>query len=712
MNIDVAGEEFRVHYANLLSGVDAVEPFITFDTETTGLHIKKDRPFLAAVCSGHDVYVFPPNVENLQVLVKWSKKVKRVYGHNVTYDMHMMANQDVDPLRINNWGDTMCLVRLTVEAKSTRHGGDKIGLKDISKKYIDSTSDRYEKAVKSWLHDKRAQDKKVLSALLKPIRHPEHGSWTVKKLEDALEEGSVPVEVIEIYQRWLECYPVPTYADVPLDIMVPYLAMDVILTQLLVLKCLPILVHRKQMDVVEREFKLLPVVYKMECNGLKVDREYLLQSHDSLSNYIIKMYKELHEITGLQFSVGQHLEIKKMYTDLLGEEPASTDKKFLKKLERLGGVTGRSAVLISRIRRFEKWLATYIDRILTISAYDGRYYTQLNQFSPVSGRFSGDAQQFPKDPIYTEEGYQFEKSHPNESVPNQFILYHPRRAFIERMYYVDYSQVELRMQSHYTLAFGGDTNLCRAYMPFRCRHYKTGEIFDHTSVSGRVRWSEQQLDGESVWIDEENKSWTETDVHMATTLKALIAMGYDPTTMDEDLIKWWRKKGKTFNFMRNYGGGDFKAAETLEIELEQAKALNKGYTDAFPTVVTYQGAVINRMRQNGYCVNLYGRRYYLSDWNKHYAVGNYLIQGSSADLLKQKMIEIDQFIVGNQLEDKIRMVLCVHDELVFEEIVPGQEWAIRKIKHIMEDTPNIQVPIIAEVEYTETNWAEKKELHI
>ena len=185
-------------------------------------------------------------------------------------------------------------------------------------------------------------------------------------------------------------------------------------------------------------------------------------------------------------------------------------------------------------------------------------------------------------------------------------------------------------------------------------------------------------------------------------------MGMNPEEMDEKEFSFWRRIGKQFNFMRNYGGGDAMAAETLDISLDQAKAMNKGYTDAFPKVVTYQRAVESTMSKQGYIENLFGRRYYISSSRNFYRAANYLIQGTCADDLKNKMIQIDKFIKDNNL--KLRMVLCVHDELQFHVPDPSEDWAIWEIKKIMEYAPNISVPIIAEVEFSDTYWSEKRKV--
>jgi DNA polymerase-1 len=530
--------------------------------------------------------------------------------------------------------------------------------------------------------------------------------WTMKRFETALNDGSEPIpeHIMNTFQLWRTTYPKPGYQDVPMEIMLPYVATDVCLVDQLVRKALPVVAYKKQQHIMEQEWDLLPHVYEMERQGIPVDREYLMDAREKLENYIEELKNDMHELAGREFKVGQHQVIKDIYEEKLGERPESTDKKFLKSQ----GEEDKLAKTITTLRRLEKWLKTYIDRILTVSEYDGKFYTSMNQFNPVSGRFSGDAQQFPKDPIYTRLGDKLKKE--EKPIPDEEILYHPRRAFKMRGYYLDFSQVELRVQGHYTMYLGGDVNLCRAYMPFKCAHFETGEIYDYSTVEGRARWSEKNGDASAWIVPETGKPWVPTDVHTMTTLKALRIMGYVPEEMDAKTIKWWRNKGKTFNFMRNYGGGDAMAAETLDITLDQAKAMNRGYTDAFPKVVDYQNMVVKAMHKKGYVENMSGRRYYLSEHWKFYKVANYLIQGSCADDLKKKMVQIARFIKENKLS--MRMVLCVHDEIQFMVNDPAEDWAISHIKAMMEDCPDIMVPIVAEVEFSESYWSEKEKVHV
>lgn len=739
MIITIAGENYEVQYTENGLEIDLAlqkekPKFFTYDTETTGLHLKSDRPTVGAICYNNKVWVFPTTPNVLKWMPEWARKIPgRIYGHNIGFDMHMTANIMGDKFPIGmKWGDTMGLMRLTFEAISVRDGGDSLALKNASTKYIDKDANRFEKAVKGWLQAKEGQNRKVLIAILAGFKDGRR-RWGVQRLEDALNKGTevIPDEVMKAYQTWQQEYPVPTYADVPQEILLPYLAVDVILTKMWVVKCMPIMVQRKQVEIMNTEFDLIPVVYKMERRGIEVDRDYLADCEIKVADYINDLYIRLHQLAGREFSVNQHKLVNDIINEMVDtDKKLATDKSGLKKLKKYteNETVLEIAEITSKLRRLEKWQSTYIQKILKDSAHDGRFYTQMSQFNPVSGRFSGDAQQFPKDPIFTAEGYAYEKAHPDSSVPDEYVLYHPRKAFLGYLYYLDYSQVELRVQGHYTLYFGGDDNLLRAYMPYKCRHYLTGETYDYKGVEGRPKWSELRPEapkglhwekaleqGWSVWVfEEDGQTWIPTDVHMATTLKALVAMGMNPKEMDKTLVKWWRKKGKTFNFMRNYGGGDAKASETLDITLEQARAMNQGYTDAFPVVVTYQEGVIRKAREYGYVENLSGRRYYLSDWNKHYKLANYLIQGSCADELKKKMIEVDTYMEKHGLWETLPMVLCVHDELQFENVLhdPAMDTHIKAIKEIMEDLPDILVPIVAECEVTTTNWAEKDEFYV
>lgn len=731
---------------------------VTLDSETTGLHIKKDQPFMWVFgwLTPRDrrkpgfkgrVFSFEHNPAILKAVLTLAKRAKVTLGNNIKYDFHMLENgtpwKEVMQ-RLGNVVDNMCLTRLVVDAVSARDGGDQLSLKFLAEKYVEPYAKHFEKAVKRELTRINGERRNVLKALLKPFK-----GWGIGKIEDVFkvkerkadEGGSpmkiytlerkklwvdVPEEVYAVYKEWFEEYPSATYADVEPEVMIAYIHSDAIYAMELAEKAWGNMLHRQQTPIFDMEKRLLPILFAQERVGFPIDMEYLKLSDQKLKEEIFRCYKELWRLTGDFFTVSQDKPIMDYFERTTGERPRSTDKAFLKKQK-----GDRVAKLITRLRRLDKWQSTYISRILEVAEYDGRFYTQFNPYTAVSGRQGSDAQQFPKERILTEEGDAYEKEHGEFSAPIEMELFFPRRAFVieggdyDETWYFDYSQIELRVQANYTILLGRpDVNLCRAYMPLGCYHYRTGRTYDYRTIEGRKRWNEKQEDGEtSAWLLEDGTPWTPTDVHSETAHNALtVGLGYvchakykdyvheSRSPVDADTFKkYWRKIGKTFNFMRNYGGGAAKAAEALDIPMEIAEALVNGWSASFPEVAYYQKVVINTVQTEGYYTNMYGRRYYLRQSSYAYKVGNYNVQGSSADFLKWAMIKLDEFFRSKGV--KTKMLASIHDEIQFLKH-KGEEWLKEHIKRIMELCEWMYVPVVVEAESTRTNWAEKEEMHV
>lgn len=726
---------------------------VTLDSETTGLHIKKDQPFMWVFgwLTPRDrrkpgfkgrVFAFEHNVSILKQVLALCKKAKALVGNNIKYDFHMLENAtpwERVMARLNNVVDCMALTRLCVDAVSDRDGGDSLGLKYITAKYIDSQAKEFEKEVKRELSRINGERREVLKALLKPYK-----GWGIGKIEKVFkvktreaEGGSpikiytlerkqlweeIPEEVYAAYKDWMEEYPVATYADVDRAIMMQYIHSDGIYALELAEMAWPRMLMRGQKTVFDMEQKLLPVLFAQERVGMPVDLEYLKISNQKLDEEIRRCYRELWKLAGRFFTSSQDGVIADIFEEVNGVRPTSTDKAFLKKQG-----DNRIAKLIMRLRRLEKWQSTYISQITEIASYDGRFYTQFNPYTAVSGRSGSNAQQFPRSRILTEAGEAYEDEHGEGSAPQEMEIFYPRRAFVteggtyDEILYFDWSQIELRVQANYTILLGRpDVNLCRAYMPLYCTHYKTGEVYSYRTSEGRKRWDETQEDGKtSAWLLEDGTPWTETDVHSETAHNALvIGLGYTCLEKYKSYVhdsrepidaksfkKVWRYRGKTFNFMRNYGGGAGKAAESLEVGMDVAEALVSGWSASFPEVAFYQNHVIQKVREEGYYQNMYGRRYYLSQWSFAYKVGNYNVQGSSADYLKDRMLAIATFLNDNKLNTK--MMANIHDEVQFLKH-RGEEWIVPHIQDIMQECDWMYVPVVVEVESTSTNWAEKK----
>lgn len=701
----------RKHVDNLNDIIpifDADSPMTgAYDTETTGLHIIKDKPFLfqfgwlVPKKMGGKVFTFYPTQENMKVFFQLVKKLKFFVGQNVKYDLHMTTNigygEQVQEL--TNLVELMVVARLALEAKSVRDGGDSLALKKLGEKYVHPDAARSEKLIGEELTKLRGKQVKYLTAALKQFpyynaktRTGKPQMWNKGLIEKFLQDPTndledLPEDVRDVWEEWQREFPEPTYEDVDRNLMIKYGAEDIITTLEYFKLAYPILVNRKQLEVLERENKAILPLYRMERVGIKVDREYLQESRTKVKNYIIQLRNEMYEIIGERVTCNQHERLKTIFRETFGIILPSSDKQAMKNvIKNYEGKPNRLATLINKLRTLEKWYSTYILRIIQNSEYDGRGYTQIFQANAVSGRVGSDFQQMPKDALMDLDGDILKKKMDNEKdgekknelkkEMKKHILFHPRKPFIptgngyDRIFYLDFSQVELRVAANYTiLVSGGDLNLCRAYFPFKM-------------------------------TEEEAKQWKPTDIHAETTKKA-----YPDVPVGSEEFKRLRgSKGKPTNFLCLYGGTPPALSSTLEIEMKEAEALYNGYNQAFPHLQVYSKAVIQQHRQKGYVQNMYGRRYYLKDTRGAYKLGNYLIQGTCADDLKEVIIKIDELL----LPYKSRFQMNIHDECSFE-IWNGEEHLIPKLLEIMQHKRVwCHVPIISDVEVTSTNWSEKE----
>lgn len=411
-----------------------------YDTETTGLHIKKDKPFLIVfgwlIRGGEGrVFTFKPTPKSMNLFFYLAKKLKMFVAHNAKYDGHMLANIGF-PYEENNIVENMALARLVVEAVPARAGGQSLALKDLGINYVHPESNRAEKMVKDIKKQIKAQRIKVLAAALKQFplegeftKTGKQKMWGKKAVEDFLkdivnEPEDLPKEVREVYEDWLSEFEdgdyEPTYKDIydeEPEAMIEYAGDDVITMLEFVRKAYPVVKMREQLDVLKLENDAILPFYRMERIGLRLDQQYLEESRIKVKAVIKKKRGRLQEIAGEIITVGQHERIKKLYEEKWSIVLESADKKAMKDVLKLecAEEAKEFAQLVQDLRTLEKWYSTYILRLIKNSQYDGRVYTQISQCSAVSGRVGSDFQQMPKDSIKDDEG--------NE-------LFHPRRAVI------------------------------------------------------------------------------------------------------------------------------------------------------------------------------------------------------------------------------------------------------------------------------------------
>lgn len=682
---------------------------VGFDTETDGLHIIFNKPFLVQLGWGRVVYLFDPTPEMMKIFFKIVNNVKWAFAHNIKFDLNMLCNigYTKDVFQVKSWCDSASVMRLVLEAKSAREGGDGLDLKGLGVKYIHPYANNSEQKIKEELERLNKERVKILAAALKQF--PLEGQytstgrqkyWGKGVIEEFLKDPTnevddLPLNIREVWLTWQEEYPEPTYADIPKEIMHQYAGEDVATMLMLMEYAFPIIDAREQWETLQRERKCIIPTLKMERTGLDVDLEYLEESRQRVKQYIIDKRNELCTIAGEKITVGQHDRIKKLFDEKWDIVLESADKQSMKQvIKNFEGEPKRFARLVNILRTAEKWYSTYIKRIQQLAKYDGKAYTQINLSGAVSGRMSSDFQQFPKQALKDEEGN---------------VLFNPRRAFKVgghnyQMVYIDYDQIELVVQSHYCVLLGAKgVNLPRAYMPYLCRHYKTGEIYYRRNGVNDLRHLEKQPNGESAWLMEDGSSWVKTDMHTLTATKAYPEV--DPNSPEFKEV--YRPKGKTTNFASIYGGKESALMKPLDISFEEAQKLVKGYEEAYPEVGVYQQAIVKAHSKRGYTRNMYGRRYYLKDSRDAYKLANYCVQGSCADALKEAIIQLDEY-----LEDKkSMMVLPVHDELQFK-VYDDEQYIIPELLRIMQDTFSwCVVPVTAGVEVSRTYWSEKQELN-
>lgn len=634
--------EFKTKYDNADVRVCAM------DTETDGLHIIHNKPFVyqfgfvdesANTGYSYAVEIESPVSKNFIIAsLNRALKTEIMVGSNIKFDLHMLKNIGYD-YRKHNVTDTTYYIRWGTDNVPPKKGGALLGIKSFCAKYIYPECKDYDKLLKV------------------------HKTKLKRKLKR--EVG---------------------YHELPREDLITYALEDIVMTLEGFYYIEPIVKARDNMYAVELENKLLWVLLDMERVGFKVDKKYLKQCKINMAEYISKRQQDLKNLAGEDVAIGQHARLKTLLNERFGVPVTSTGKPeldlLINKME--DGEAKEFITILQELRTLEKWYSTYLLRFLEETEHTDIVYTVINQVGTVSGRVSSDFQQFPKKGILTTSGQ---------------TLFEPRRMITTRgekydtLIYLDYSQIELRVQALYTILVDApDHNLCRAYMPYKCIN-NNNERFDYLNKKHLQNWNKDW------YLEEDPESlWAPTDLHGVTTTHA-----FDIDPSHEDFEKY-RSIGKRVNFAKNYGASRSKIAEMFpQFGDEQITKIDGAYYKAYPGVKRYHSYCYNVALSEMYVTNLFGVKYYgVSGHN----LINMLVQGSSATLLKIKMIEVDEYLKKNKYKSKIQM--NIHDEISFEKHVDDPMTIFRDIKHIMEKWDDSYVPIVCDMEISKTTWADKE----
>lgn len=539
---------------------------IFFDTETTGLNIKYSTPFLLpwGFFEGNKAWIYCVDREKnpdlfaqtAMTILKLARSGSGLCGHNIKFDLHMLNNIDIKTPDDIHYIDTMLLIRLAHDALTPENGGPSLGLKEYACKYIDKSAKQHEHLVK----EERTIIAKGLNKTLKDKLYKIDKKWTVAYIDDYFKDVLHSVDTLEepvrsAYLDWLtNDVPVEVARnmttgrvesdDIPYNLLnrdetTTYAMYDILWTMEVYLQCFPVVEVRGNLNALEREEEIIPALVRMEATGFEIDGDYVRQVTKDMAEYLKQRRKELFDLVG-EISVGQHAKIKDILITKYKLEVPGTGKEDLNRIyDEIKHKDPDAEVvkfigLVQELRTLEKWYSTYLLRFIReLDLGHTRAYTQINQVGTVSGRVTSDFQQFPKYGITKADGTD---------------LFHPRRMVIttpgyKGIAYLDYSQVELRLQALYTILVDSpDLNLCRAYMPYKCKHIvdNTCEDFDYTNpehIAHAYDWK---------WYYDEDldKEWVATDVHAATTHVA-----FPDLDMSSDEFKKLRGKiGKRVNF--------------------------------------------------------------------------------------------------------------------------------------------------------------------
>ena len=443
-----------------------------------------------------------------------------------------------------------------------------------------------------------------------------------------------------------------TMREVPINLVKEYAAEDADITLQLYEKLMPLLKENGVEKLFyEIEMPLVPVLSRMEANGVRIDTENLQQISEEFGIEIHKIEEKIYELAGMPFNIASPKQLGEvLFEKLRIDEKAkktktgqyATGEDVLQKLSHKHPIIQ----LILDYRSLTKLKSTYLDALpALVNPKDGLIHTSYNQAVTATGRLSSNNPNLQNIPVRTAQGREI------------------RRAFVPRspkytLLAADYSQIELRIIAH--------------------------------------------LSQDPAMVNDFNLGH---DIHAATAAKVF------HVPMDQ-VTKEQRSRAKAVNFGIIYGMSAFGLAERMELSRSEAADIIKKYFEEYAGIKEYMNRSIALARERGYAETILGRRRYLRDINgansvvRGFAERNAInapIQGSSADMIKIAMIGIHQELERLKMQSK--MILQVHDELVFDAHLDELDTLKSIVQDKMVNALPLSVPVVVEMN-TGSNWLE------
>jgi DNA polymerase-1 len=446
-------------------------------------------------------------------------------------------------------------------------------------------------------------------------------------------------------------------ASIPLETLAEYAAEDADVTFQLAAKLRPLLEAAGQRRVLtDIESPLLPVLVRMEMEGIAVDRNALGTIGGELQEQIDDLAKSIHKHADRSFNIASPKQLGEILFDQLGlADKAKKTKTGQYKTDEqtLATFEGKHPIITDILawREATKLKSTYLDALPThIVAETGRIHTHFHQLVAATGRLASSDPNLQNIPIRSEAGRKIRKAF----VPGKSRI--PDLEF--EILSCDYSQIELRVMA----ALANDATMIEAFR---------------------------------------NKA----DIHTITAAKVFVV---EPENVTSDM----RRTAKMVNFGIIYGISAFGLSQRLAIPRAEASAIIEAYFREYPAIKEFMDRTINEAREAGYVETLSGRRRYFPDLNSgnqnirgnaERAAINTPIQGTAADMIKLAMIRIDALLREKPYQS--RMLLQVHDELVFDLATGEHEELVPQILDIMRTALPLPHDVPVEVEHgTGPNW--------
>lgn len=603
-------QQEKIHYTHALTQAEVLEwlarcrqaSMFALDTETTSLdYMAAELVGVALSCQtgeavyipcGHDYPGAPQQVDRVWLLSVLKPlledPVQTICGQNLKYDMHILARYGIKwQARIV---DSMML-SYVLNATATRHN-----LADLAKYYLHQSTIKFET-----LAGKGA-----------------------KQL---------------------------TFNQIDLQQATPYAAEDADISLRLTHELTKKIIREPALEQVYRELEqpLIPLLVKLERNGVCIDAALLSQQSTTISHRLQRLEQTVHDLTGEAFNLSSTKQLGailygKLKLPVLKKTPKgqpSTAESVLQELAK----DYELPRLLLEFRSLSKLKSTYTDKLpQQINLTSGRVHTSYHQAVTATGRLSSSDPNLQNIPIRSAEG---------RLIRQAFVA--PQGACLVA---ADYSQIELRLMAH----LSRDTGLMSAF------------------AAGQ-------------------------DVHLATAAEVF-------DVAPEQISVNQRRSAKAINFGLIYGMSAFGLARQLNISRQQSQAYINRYFSRYPGVQAYMDHTRELAAAQGYVTTIFGRRLYLADIQARNAMTrqaaertaiNAPMQGSAADIIKRAMLAVDDWLQQQRLD--ARMIMQVHDELVFEVSRAQVDQFMAGVTQVMSGAAELAVPLLVDVGFGD-NWDE------